>query len=494
MISAINSIHTCDKSVIECSEMNNLIEIMKECINDDFEEKHVDHSPSILNYFHHFLLFHSKDNSAFEMVNKLLNYRSCDPLKYLRRRNKNYRMKINIDHKLISINEIVDKIHCHFLQSYDIGHRLGKHEPLYVNNDIDENKCNQFIANIPRNQKFTTDICSISNYSYSFPFGYTKKFKHSTTKILNWKCYELYVPPKYANLKDELTNNTISTITIEQFHYLYKNATYNLQTDIARSIIAETENYITDTTHFVDHPIYFGYRDGDPIQTNHLISVLLYCNYDCLQYEFSATFRKTHCNQTLEDIILRHSNFRHFARYLKESVQVFGTQYINGNVIRVYSGINKQMLFNSTTPEIFGPLSTTYDHTVAIHFAGSNYTGMMIELVPDAELKYFSCQWLSKFSHENEILFFGGFGRINLVDLNSMRGDYGLYIKALRMIDTMTQGVYFMDDPSDIHTIKEHNYCKDVSKLQLEPLRSNEKQMCWRLICDKLHREKIKTN
>eukprot|EP01084_Bolivina_argentea_P011795 22077_1 len=165
---------------------------------------------------------------------------------------------------------------------------------------------------------------------------------------------------------------------------------------------------------------------------------------------------------------------------------------MSGGGATFYHGINKQMLFDSTTPEIFSPLSTTCSHSIALHFAEK--TGMIVELVPDPELKYFQCDFLSDFACEREVLFIGGFGRMNFVNLTSVQSVcYGPYINALRIIDTMMQGVYFMNDPSDIHKIKENDYCKDVSKLKLEPLHRIAKQLCFRLISDKLYRNGIKS-
>ena len=63
------------------------------------------------------------------------------------------------------------------------------------------------------------------------------------------------------------------------------------------------------------------------IKEKHLIAVRAYCEFDTLQCKFSETFRRTDDNQTMKDVIKRHSNYHHFARYLKEAIQVFGISY-----------------------------------------------------------------------------------------------------------------------------------------------------------------------
>jgi hypothetical protein len=54
-----------------------------------------------------------------------------------------------------------------------------------------------------------------------------------------------------------------------------------------------------------------------------------------------------------ESIKQRHRNFHHFAKNLRESVDVFGTIYHNGNIKRMYHGIDKQMIFNNENKIIF---------------------------------------------------------------------------------------------------------------------------------------------
>eukprot|EP01084_Bolivina_argentea_P133827 236196_1 len=517
MISTINSMHICNKRGVECSEINKLGQMLTECIND--HEKHIDNITSILNYSNHFLLFHHTDNDKLEIANKFSNDWSCKSLKFLKRRIRND--KIPIDSKSICLIDFVDTIHSYIFHSYNIGYRFRKHKQLKINNNVDIMKhnnideystCHKSIRKyrqqlrtkriVAKNQKFNSNLnlCAnsvntskISHYSYSFPFIYKTEFRHSRTKILNWRCYDLYVPSKYKTIKDELLNNEICVINCTHWDMLYTKAMIHIKSDSAKCLAADTENYLPDILCFPDHPIHFGYTDGSPIQINHLISLLIYCGYDIFQCRFSETCRKMQDDETLQSIVSRHSHFYHFAKSLKESVHVFGTRYIQGNIAKFYHGIDIEMVFDSTTPEIFGPLSTSCDLCVACNFMGD--MGMVVELIPDAELKYFCCYWLSDFYYEQEVLFFGGFGRMNIVNIiNRMGEKYYLYIQALRMIDTMTQGVYFMPNSSDVHKIKKYNYCKDLSKLGLQQIDSMAKLCYMKLICDKFDRDGVQIN
>ena len=162
-------------------------------------------------------------------------------------------------------------------------------------------------------------------------------------------------------------------------------------------------------------------------------------------------------DDNFDKIKKRHSNFHHFAKNIKEAVEVFGTQYMDGNIKRMYHGIDKEMIFDGMKPYIHTVLSTTYSQSVAIQF--TNNTGLLLEIIPNPILKYFDCCWLSKYSNEGELLFIGGFLPMNFINIiNTLYSwDFDEYITSLRIIDTMTSGVYFSYDQSIVHKIKEKN-------------------------------------
>eukprot|EP01084_Bolivina_argentea_P011790 22068_1 len=124
--------------------------------------------------------------------------------------------------------------------------------------------------------------------------------------ILEWKCHELYVSSKYQTLKDELLLNQVCTIEMFQWELVLQKTKYHLKTEHFKSLYADTQNYISDATHFADHPVHFGYREGESIGINHLICLQVYCNYDTLQSKFSETYRRNNDGETLTSIIQRH--------------------------------------------------------------------------------------------------------------------------------------------------------------------------------------------
>lgn len=153
----------------------------------------------------------------------------------------------------------------------------------------------------------------------------------------------------------------------------------------------------------------------------------------------------------MKALIERNSNFHHFSKYLHEAINVFGTKQMDGDIKRFYHGISDSLLFEGTHAYIHGVLSTTSCFYVAVNFSHSN-SGLVLELCPANSLKYFSCNWLSAYSHEQEKLFIGGFLSFTFIDIvdTTFGEQYLQYIKAISILDTMTDGKFFNDDQSII--------------------------------------------
>eukprot|EP01083_Nonionella_stella_P240841 841538_1 len=80
------------------------------------------------------------------------------------------------------------------------------------------------------------------------------------------------------------------------------------------------------------------------IQLRHVFAVMLYTNHTDLSYLFSKTFRKISSNETDTAIKVRHSNYAHLGKALREAVEVWRTA--EDDEIKVYyHGISRQILF-----------------------------------------------------------------------------------------------------------------------------------------------------
>eukprot|EP01083_Nonionella_stella_P166663 557861_1 len=427
-----------------------------------------------LNAFHHVLLRHERDDTDFDLIFKTFGgectLSECHAI------HRHYTCTDESNPHRADTRALFDQIHCHFQHSYDI-FRLRNDEKVdgfKALTAILNQKKNDFTQTVSTkrftnpNNKFSAnlglvplaDTSTSTAYSYSFNFTYLTLQEqdamvsnipgfspyyalHSDGLFGRQSC--VFPPHAHASLKEEVLQNEIATISTRCWDNTVKDAHRHQQTAHCReSFIANTDNN-NDYRRFYFHPSHFGYKDGDIITEKHIQCIIIYCSQDVFQSKYTATYRPWEKGETWKDIKHRHMNFYHFARGLREAVEVFGTLYREGNIESVYHGIEQEMIFNGMQANIYSPLSTTTSEAVAIAFA--NQYGLVLELKPNATLKYFECALFSKYSNEQEVLFIGGLDRLNFVNIrNSITCcDYREYINPLRMIDTMTYGVFFSE-------------------------------------------------
>eukprot|EP01084_Bolivina_argentea_P066770 121743_1 len=82
---------------------------------------------------------------------------------------------------------------------------------------------------------------------------------------------------KYENLKEEILYNDICTIGFAQFNTTRCKAMTKSQSKTSKS---KRANQYWEKV--------YGIKKGSPITLNHIIALLLYCNYSDLCFEFSA--------------------------------------------------------------------------------------------------------------------------------------------------------------------------------------------------------------
>ena len=168
-----------------------------------------------------------------------------------------------------------------------------------------------------------------------------------------------------------------------------------------------------------------------PITQQHLMSVILYCNFDTLSYEFSRTFRKNSKKENLNDLKKRNAEFAIWSRLLRETVECYGETMLYSKIRRYYHGINGKLVFPSFITRFSSPTSLTVQMAVATIFAREK--GIILELERgNGFLKYFNCSWLSCFSNEDERLIFGGRHSVKLTSIRNIpdNHNYKLYIHA----------------------------------------------------------------
>ena len=68
----------------------------------------------------------------------------------------------------------------------------------------------------------------------------------------------------------------------------------------------------------------YGFKEQDTIKATQLLSLILYCDTNDLQSNFSATFRKKHQYESINQLKKRHRKYFHFAKGLVEAIMFFG--------------------------------------------------------------------------------------------------------------------------------------------------------------------------
>eukprot|EP01084_Bolivina_argentea_P310706 537678_1 len=365
------------------------------------------------------------------------------------------------DIKQMSYCQILDKIHCHYQHSYDIGYKLGMAEKDQILHNINEQKSTdddeQFCINPtlidiskilkPKHEEYNSYKHNkfsqlYDTYSFGFRFNYWDYHKNcDNINIAGLPVRDCYVPNKYSSLKEELTQNTVIRITYLQFQNELAKANQFKQTNYCKTIRSFVLPF--DVFHSNKH---FGIPNDTEIFSEHLLAIIIYCAYTNLQFEFSKSYRGENPDDNLYQVKQVHSNFHHFGRLLRECVELFGKRQDKDETRIFYHGTSKKFTFKNTSALIFGPLSTTSVWEVAVCF--SNYQGLILELYPHWQMPYFDCCWLSDFSNEGELLFVGGKGPmvlLNITDAN-IGNDYRIFTTALGIIDTMLEGYYFESD------------------------------------------------
>eukprot|EP01083_Nonionella_stella_P166662 557857_1 len=302
---------------------------------------------------------------------------------------------------------------------------------------------------------FTKDKSTSYSYSFNFTYLTIKEQKAITSDVANYGLHSdgllgwqscVRPPHAHASLQEEVLQNGIASLSKRCWDNIVKDAHRHHQTDHCRKSYIANTDHNNDARRFYFHPSHFGYTDGDIITEKHIQCIIIYCTQDVFQSRYTATYLPWKEGETWKDIKHRHMHVYHFARGLREAVEVFGTLYREGHIESVYHGIEQEMVFHGMQANIYCPLSTTTSEAVAIAFA--NQYGLVLELKPNATLKYFECALFSKYSNEQEVLFIGGLDRLNFVNIrNSITCcDYREYINAVRMIDSMTRGLWFSEE------------------------------------------------
>eukprot|EP01084_Bolivina_argentea_P306170 529013_1 len=320
----------CPSFKVICSILNTY----KLCYNENLDEN-IDNT-NLLNHFNHLLFDHSAEfDEIYDELIKLTNPCIVTTCLMIKRNNRN-RHRINQemyfgDVKNVVTQQMLDRMHSYYFHSFDIGYRLQQTEKKYImKNEMKENDDNKertdvvihnlrnliktkktLCANIPdlerlsnTDNKFTYNI---NEYQYGQRYFYWEYYKKNTdfqdeahresinncgttlaandgSQLKDW-----YITKKYMSFKEELLLNKICTISISNWLHLKLKAQAHENTNLVRRMECPRR----DTAKLYDM------LRHQRFSIHHLISIMVYCNYDKLQREFTMSFR--HKNETETD-------------------------------------------------------------------------------------------------------------------------------------------------------------------------------------------------
>eukprot|EP01083_Nonionella_stella_P124604 376388_1 len=381
-----------------------------------------DISTALNDYLH---LSHHHDDQEIAMIRNAqgtCNIHNCESFK---RTNRLYRPRaISLypyptDVRRAIYQQTLDKVHCFFHHPLDIEKEKCMIENAWSHGDTNallklRNKTIGVHGTYQRYTQFRLKD-SVECYSFGYKFKYNDVPGESSDNKDDVKC----VSAKYSSLKEELTQNKLMTISITRF------------------TIEEHKSLL-----------YFGTQHGQSLhlKLEHILAIMIYCNHDPLQAEFSRTYREP-------DL---HNEFYHFGRHLKRCVHEHGTRIRNGRVRSFYHGITQKMFFPRyiNHVQIFSPLSTTSSYAVAVHF--TNNEGLIVEFGDGhmGFLRYFDCGWLSDYPNEQELLFIQNKYPLQVVDIRIDEMEKGVRyhwtLSALHFIDKLMSSQQ-IDRDSDIY-------------------------------------------
>ena len=160
-----------------------------------------------------------------------------------------------------------------------------------------------------------------------------------------------FVEKKYGNLKEELLNNLVHTLSASQFAVTLRKATDKLNERRKRGKVLRCNDSCWEES--------YGIAKSEEITIEHVVAILLYTNYSDLCYLFSATYRKIHEYEEDEDMLLRHTEYGIWGRLLREAVECFGIGTGDGHIKTFFHGVSSTLIFDSTSIRLCGPVSTT---------------------------------------------------------------------------------------------------------------------------------------
>ena len=356
------------------------------------------------------------------------------------------------DSKEVNLQQILDKLHCFLMHSIDFGFVLTQKDEDEIDHIADDDfkgsdvelldeklkKLHGFLKwkkvqniNVHERMKYNKFGQNDPNNKYYANVTYLYEEQNKMNEDEEY----LFVAKKYASLKEEMLSNEVYRTSNEQWLDLTEKASDFMRCKEMKNMRAsKPADMVPNDCELV--------VDNEPIGIEHIISVLLYCNFNELSYHLRSTFYRVFDDEDNKSLAQRHSEFANWSHMLRNTVICFGESVGNNEF---YHSVDTQVMFGDFEFSFNGPLSTSSEYMLSYLYPNSK--GLTLKLSDDCKqsgLKYFACDWISDFMQESECLLFGSHinRSISIANItNSLYShDYSLYIDAINVIQKMVEG------------------------------------------------------
>eukprot|EP01083_Nonionella_stella_P032771 89669_1 len=456
------------ESIEQCPSLQRIVQYLKIHQSADPQEicqvLNTENTPFLTDDFHHILFHHLSDQKPVEETRNeyelIYNYvmtkvpqcklSKCENYRRNNRQRETQKILTKIDTTTAYYVEMMDRMHCFFIHSFDVGFRLKSKELKDVFNE-DDNKSEQDLSMIRLTKSLNSRRQALESARGAQAVQNTKFVSEITVdrdtemkandELVNEYsmgmryCYEGFegwdnatlVKKKYASLKDEIMNNKECTIPMDEYEEAMNRAIQFLSARRAKLIVSDKWQWLCE---------YYDIKENSTITEAHILSVLLYTDFSTLSYHFSSTFRKKNASQTVEMCAQRNAEYAIWSKLLSQTVNIFGQSIQDTKIEIYYHGISQLLIFSTFLSFYNAPTSTTTQCTVAAIFSGDK--GAILQLKNGGyALKCFNCSWISTFANEDERLFMiphDGYDRklrITSITSLSRKENYRYYVHAI---------------------------------------------------------------
>eukprot|EP01084_Bolivina_argentea_P247682 414355_1 len=282
---------------------------------------------------------------------------------------------------------------------------------------------------------------------------------------------QLFVNIKYSNIKYEILNNNIYQLSFNQLQISSMKVSKYIDTNKVRKITASRDDYL-DRNEFLCYGIY----KGSPITKNHLLAIILYCDWTDLSTKFTETFRKTNSYDSISSIKQKNTEYGNFSKLIREATEIFGkssdgTSQDNLLCGPFFCGMSFVMVIAQYMIRLYSPTSTSKIMEVAARFGGDE--GILMQLnKPLQKLAAFPCSWISNYPEEEEYVFCGGYERIQIESIRIMETSHNFqtFFKSLYVFDKMLNSNFLFGHKLDIT----HRDCSTLNNLIMDALKLHD--------------------